>query len=167
MIRIQRNKYGEETKSAMICFKREEDAASALEQMERNDEWEVTLYSPKERRQYPREQRNYRRNDIYNTDIKQKFNEGSKYKKAPNHWSLTKPSFFDKKEYYDHFPKLAKEDQDLKGEVQLLKDQMQIMSKSINTVLTYMEGSRMRFPGASEPPTLKSATISWRSRDRT
>ena len=28
MIRIQRNIQGEETKSAMICFKREEDAAS-------------------------------------------------------------------------------------------------------------------------------------------
>ena len=141
MIRVQRNRYGEETRSAMVCFKREEDAAIALERMGRNDDWEVEWYNPKERRHFPRQQRNDQRNEIYSTDFNQHFDQRSTHKNVHDHWSLTKPTFFDNNKYDGHFPKIAKGEHSVMGEVQLLKDQMQIMSKSIDTMLKYIQSS--------------------------
>ena len=42
--RIKKNYYGEETKMAMICYEREEEAKEAIWRMRENKDWHVQLY---------------------------------------------------------------------------------------------------------------------------
>ena len=136
MIRIQRNRYGEETRSAMICFEREDAATDAIEGMRNSIDWDVNWYRPKQRT-HLREQMLDRRNEKYNTSTSHQHKHSDRSNNH-NHWTSSKSNFFNKKEYDDDFPLLGRGEQELKGEVQILKDQMLVMSKNIYEMLRYI-----------------------------
>ena len=135
-IKIQRNRYGEETKSAMICFENENDAILAIQDMKGRRDWDVMWYEPKGRsnewnKQTVNRDRNYK---AYNEEDERRWNNqtvnrGRDYRTYNNeedertpttrggkeqvrnersavHWTRDKPNFFNEQYYNTNFPKV-------------------------------------------------------------
>ena len=158
MIRIQKDRFGEETKSAMVCFERDEDAAEAIERMHGRNDWEVSWYKPKGRVNHSSGQsRQYNDRRLEHTQTRDRRqtirtdrrvdNDLGKYKRQSIHWSVNKPNFFNERTYDDHFPEINRQnergdnDNDIRKEVFSLKKQMSDMVKSINEMMTLIRYS--------------------------
>ena len=95
MTRIQKNRNGDETRSAMVCFTTANAAAQAIDYMREDGDWEVSPYVVRERQL----EKNRRNTSDYQQD-RQNQEQGNKEQRQQQHWTLSKPSFFGNQDEY-------------------------------------------------------------------
>ena len=149
MTRIQRDWYGEELRSAMVCFEEEDSAEEAIEDMQNDSLWDVKLYQPKQRSNHRENKTIYsgmekqdRYRNMYGRDNQQQH---QVMRNMSTHWTRTNANFFGIQKDNDDFPSLTsqRKGKDLEEDVFQLKKDISTMAIQLKGISDMM--SKLRY----------------------